>query len=95
LKVVSKIGWSSGYEIYEGVAKAMDLTFADKYESGQVIVLIRLIKLLEEGDCDTLDECTGISEVSDRALKAAGYHVCENPEEDTDTWRCKTCGFNY
>lgn len=89
------MGWSSGSGIYDVIAKQMEKEFGERKVQQQARILGKLIDILEDGDCDTLDECQGISVASDLALKEAGYHICDNPEDDVDGWKCPTCGYKY
>ena len=85
------MGWASGSAIYGVVAGAL----ADGASNERL--LKDLIYYLEQEDCDTLDECFGISEVSDNILIKAGYHnwneeVCGREDDESEV--C-ACGFKY
>lgn len=92
------MGWASGSYAYDTVAMSLKAEFGAKNVGKQKRVLRALIEWLEVEDCDTLDECWGISEVSDLALQEAGYHeyvpgkCSESLESYPDP--C-ACGFVY
>lgn len=68
------MGWSSGGEIFNVVARGMQDAFEQDEIGKQIVILTYLIRVLEEGDCDVLDESFGISTAGDLALKQEGYH---------------------
>lgn len=75
------MGWNSGGEIFDIVAEQLDRQFGTGDQlnipvlrSRKVAVLRPLIAMLEDRDCDVLDESFGISEAGDLALAEMGYH---------------------
>lgn len=89
------MGWSSGGEIYDAVAKALDKEFGETKVQKQARVLQELIRNLEYGDCDVLEESFGLSVASDLALEERGYHNRKSDCEDNDDYTACSCGYIY
>lgn len=91
--MVITIGWNSGSDIFETVALDLKKEFGIAHDKAQHNILTNLIEVLEAMDCDVLEEAFGVSEVADRALKDAGYHMyTDECEWNTDYTKC-FCGF--
>jgi len=88
------VGWGSGGDIFETVALSLDKNLREKGLFKQKQVLLDLIEVLEQGDCDTLEESFGTTRAGDNALKQAGYHHYKPETCDgyIDDYTC-ACGF--
>jgi hypothetical protein len=85
------MGWASGSELLRNVIKAVD-PHLDKAWAVQAYSAI--IEAFEDTDCDTIEECQGLSKTFDMALKNCGYHVWKDGVclMDYDNGIC-LCGF--
>lgn len=76
------MGWCSGTDIYERVAKTLD-EYVDKndpeaYHECKLDVLDALVEVLTDHDWDCVDEAFGVSSAGDEVLTRKGYGQIED-----------------
>jgi len=63
------MGWSRGSEIMEKIIPIIENVYIGAI--GETEAFKQLIALFERHDCDTLDDCDGLSTAFDEALREA------------------------
>ncbi len=77
------MGWASGSGLLADVAMAIEdaLLDTDLSTKAKIELYSQIIEAFEDRDCDTLDECVGISDELDEALRLKDYYVGYDDED--------------